>query len=359
MGLFDMFGAGGGTAAIQIGATMVGAGTNLEGNVVFTGGTRAQQITKVTMRVSQSRTTMQMTKEGPRPHTESRDVVPTFQIHGPTQSTPGQPQAFAFSIPIPAGAPPSVPGQLGYHVHAGIDIPGEVDAGATVQITVVGGMGAQMPMQPAPMGMPPQGFGQMPPQPGFGQMPPQPGFGQMPPQPGFGQMPPQPGFGQMPPQPQGFGQMPPQPGFGQMPPQPQGFGQMPPQPGFGQMPPQPQGFGQMPPQQGYGQMPPQPQGFGQMPPQQGYGQMPPQQGYGQMPPQPGYGQMPPQPGYGPMPPPMGAGPTIGTHVVAQHPSGHWAPGRVAGLQNGMVGVDWDDPKLGASTWVGAHQIRVK
>ena len=318
MGLFDMFGAGGGTAAIQIGATMVGAGASLEGNVVFTGGKRAQQITKVTMRVSQSRTSMHMTKEGPRPHTESRDVVPTFQIHGPTQSTPGQPQAFAFSIPIPQGAPPSVPGQLGYHVHAGIDIPGEVDAGATVEITIVGGAGAQMPMQAA------MGVGMGGPVPGYGA-----------PQPGFGQMPPQPGMA-----------MPPQPGLGQMPPQP-GFGPMPPPPGFGQMPPQP-GFGQMPPQPGYGQMPPQP----------GYGQMPPQPGYGQMPPQPGYGQMPPQPGYGQMPP-MGGGPAIGTHVVAQHPSGQWAPGRVAGMQNGMIGVDWDDPMLGASTWVGAHQIRVK
>jgi len=265
MGLFDVFGAGGGTAAIQIGATMVGAGSALQGNVVFTGGKRAQQITAVTMRVSQSHQSMKMTKEGPRQHTESRDVIPSFQISGATQSVPGQPQMFPFSINIPAAAPPSIQGQLSYTLHANIDIPGEVDAGASVPLTIVGG---QMPMQ-------------------------------------------QPMMGQMPQQPMGYPQ---QPMMGQMPQQPMGYPQ---QPMMGQMPQQPM----------MGQMPQQPMGYGQMPPQ--------------------------------MPPPMAMPLQMGSFVVALHPSGNWAPGRVTAMQNGMIGVDWEDPKLGASSWVGADQVRVK
>ena len=315
MGLFDVFGAGGGTAAIQIGSTMVGAGSSLEGNVVFTGGKRAQQITRVTMRVSQSTTSMQMTKEGPRQHTQSRDVVQSFQIAGPATSTPGQAQAFPFSINIPQGAPPSQPGHLSYAIHANVDIPGEVDAGATVQLTVVGGgMGAQMPMQP-PMGQMPMGMAQPP-----MMAPPVPGYG-APPQMGMPQMPPPMGAPQM------------------------GMPQMPPQPGYPQMPPQ-MGMPQMPPQMGMPQMPPQP----------GYPQMPPQPGYPQMPPQPGYPPMPPQPQMG-MPPMQ---PQMGSFVVALHPqTGQWAPGRITAMQNGMFGVDWDDPMLGASTWVAAGQLRVK
>jgi hypothetical protein len=48
---------------------------------------------------------------------------------------------------------------------------------------------------------------------------------------------------------------------------------------------------------------------------------------------------------------------MGQHVSAQHANGNWYPGRVAALQNGMVGVDWDDPNLGQSSWVHPHQVR--
>jgi hypothetical protein len=50
-------------------------------------------------------------------------------------------------------------------------------------------------------------------------------------------------------------------------------------------------------------------------------------------------------------------PQVGSHVTAQHPSGQWYPGRIVQMQNGMIGVDWDDAKLGQSTWVHAHQVR--
>lgn len=51
---------------------------------------------------------------------------------------------------------------------------------------------------------------------------------------------------------------------------------------------------------------------------------------------------------------------VGMHVVAQHPqNGQWFGGKVVAMQQGMVGVDWDDAKLGQSTWVQMHAIRPK
>jgi hypothetical protein len=51
------------------------------------------------------------------------------------------------------------------------------------------------------------------------------------------------------------------------------------------------------------------------------------------------------------------GHSIGAHVSAQHPNGNWYPGRIVAMQNGMIGVDWDDAKLGQSSWVQPHQVR--
>ncbi|MFO0713674.1 MAG: hypothetical protein U0353_27725 [Sandaracinus sp.] len=56
-------------------------------------------------------------------------------------------------------------------------------------------------------------------------------------------------------------------------------------------------------------------------------------------------------------PAKGGGLAIGAHVTAQHANGSWYPGRVVAMQNGMIGVDWDDAKLGQSSWVQPHQIR--
>jgi hypothetical protein len=53
----------------------------------------------------------------------------------------------------------------------------------------------------------------------------------------------------------------------------------------------------------------------------------------------------------------GGGVAMGARVVAQHPNGTWYPGRVVGMQNGMVGVDWDDAKLGQSSWVQPQLVR--
>jgi hypothetical protein len=49
---------------------------------------------------------------------------------------------------------------------------------------------------------------------------------------------------------------------------------------------------------------------------------------------------------------------MGQGVFAEHPKlGGWHPGRIVALQNGMVGVDWADPKLGESSWLQPHQVQ--
>ncbi len=52
-----------------------------------------------------------------------------------------------------------------------------------------------------------------------------------------------------------------------------------------------------------------------------------------------------------------AAPAIGAPVHAQWQDGQWHPARVVAHQNGMVGVDWDNPALGQSSWVQPHQVR--
>ena len=51
--------------------------------------------------------------------------------------------------------------------------------------------------------------------------------------------------------------------------------------------------------------------------------------------------------------------SIGMHVHAQWQDGNWHAGKVVAVENGMIGVDWDDPNLGASTWVQPHQVAAK
>jgi hypothetical protein len=384
MGLFDMFGAGGGSASFQLQSPMVQAGQAVTGNIVFTGGKRAQQITRITLKMTQETRSMQMTNTGPQPHTQARDVVPAFQVAGGFQSTPGQPQAFPFQIPVPQGAPGTQAGQVTYHVRASVDIDGEPDPGASAEIQVVGGMQPQMqqPMMGQPMGMQ---------QPMMGQpMMQQPMMGQP-----MGMQ--QPMMGQpMMQQPMG---MQPQMMGGQMQiangthvlAQWGGDGQMHPgrvvgfqngmygvdwdEPRLGattwvyqqQMQMGQQGMGQMGMQKGmdpmHKGMDPMHKGMDPMhkgmdPMQKGHDPYAQQKGMDAM--QKGQDPYAQQKGHDPYAQQKGGMQLqIGTHVNAQHPSGHWAPGRVAGVQNGMVAVDWDDPKLGQSTWVQPGQVQSK
>ena len=414
MGLFDMFGAGGGKVAIQPQSAHVSAGGALAGAVGFQGGSRAQQITNITIKLVMDQTTTQMTQQGPRQTSQTRDVVPAQQVTGPFTSTPGQVQQFPFNLMIPAGVPNTTPGAVKYRLVASADIDGEIDPGANVEIQVVGGA-------PVQAGMPGQMPGAMP-----GQMP-----GQM--MPGMmagamhGQMGAMPGqMGAMP------GQMP-----GQMPMAPAGPPQMGQQVmaqwqdgnwhpavvvamqngmyGVDWVNPQLGQSSWVYPQQVQAQPPMAPPGMpmgmpGQpgMMPQPGMMQpgMPMQQG---MPVQPGmsapqasamkaqmnaqHAAQPmhakahdphamqkgaaPQVAKGGFEPHKGAaaapqkggfephkgggapagGVSMGMHVYAQWQDGNWHPGRVVAMQNGVIGVDWDDPKLGQSSWVQPHQVR--
>ncbi len=150
MGLFDMFGAGGGSLTIQPSTPHVAAGQMIVGNVVFQGGTRSQQINALTIRLTQDARSMQMTNQGPQPRSESRDVVPATPLTQPVQTTPGQPMSFPFQLQLPTSLPGSVPQQMSYHLRATADIPGEVDPGASIEIHVVGDAQPGM-MQPGMM----------------------------------------------------------------------------------------------------------------------------------------------------------------------------------------------------------------
>lgn len=47
---------------------------------------------------------------------------------------------------------------------------------------------------------------------------------------------------------------------------------------------------------------------------------------------------------------------VGAYVMAQWSDGNWHPGTVVQIGQGMYGIDWENPKLGASTWVAANQV---
>lgn len=48
---------------------------------------------------------------------------------------------------------------------------------------------------------------------------------------------------------------------------------------------------------------------------------------------------------------------IGAKVHAQWQDGNWYPAQVVAIQNGMIGVDWIDARLGASSWLQPTQVR--
>ncbi len=130
MGLFDVFGAGGGKLALQIQSPTVQAGGMLAGVVTFTGGKRAQQIKVLTGRLGCSITA------GGAP--QSTEVVPTFTIAAAFTSSSGQTQTFPFQVQVPPTAYGSVPGAVSYTFSVGADIDGEIDPGASANINVNG-----------------------------------------------------------------------------------------------------------------------------------------------------------------------------------------------------------------------------
>jgi hypothetical protein len=281
MGLFDAFGAGGGKLNIEPQAVQVSPGTQLRGRVSFTAGKRAQQITNIKLRFTQTMNQMVQGPQGPQSQSHSTPVCPEVQLAGAFATEPGNRYDFPFEFQLPAQMVSSTPGQMSYRLHASADIDGEVDPGDGQDIQVVGG---QMPMAQGMVGMPGQRM--MGGQPMMG-MP-----GQAMPAPMMGQ--PQMG----------------QPMMGQ--------------PQMGGVP------GQM-----MGAAAPAVAMAGAMMGAMGQG-MP--------------GMQPAMPGV-----PQGFAP--GTPVLAQWQDGQFHPARVVQLQNNMVAVDWDNPALGASSWVQMHQVQ--
>jgi hypothetical protein len=380
---------------------------------VFTGGKRAQDITNIAIRMTLEQRGTRMTPQGPQPHTESREVVPRTVVTQAFSSTPGQPSSFPFQLTVPGGLPSTTQGAVTYHLRASADIDNEVDPGASQEVQVLGTGPAMAQGMPGQM-MPGQGMpGQMMPGQGMpGQMMP----GQMPGQGMPGQM--MPGMAGMAGVAAGMagmaGQMMPGQGMpGQMMP-----GQMPgqgmpgqPMPGFqigtrvmaqwqdgqfhpgriqfaqngmyyvdweeahlGQTTPvYPQQMQLHPQQHGA----PQAAGYAQQAVKQDMGkqgikhdpyaaqaskQDPYAKGHVEKGGHDPYAKGAAPGGHDPYA--KGAAPggalNVGAAVMAQHPQNQqWYPGRVAAVQNGMVGVDWDDEALGASSWVspGAVQPR--
>ena len=53
---------------------------------------------------------------------------------------------------------------------------------------------------------------------------------------------------------------------------------------------------------------------------------------------------------------MPAALVVGARVIAQWQDGNWYGARIVATNNGLYGVDWEDPALGSSAWVQATQV---
>ena len=330
MGLFDMFGAGGGKLGIQPQSSQVTPGGGLAGAVGFQSGSRPQQITSITLKLVLNETRIEQTPQGPQQRTHARDVVPPQTLSGPFTTTPGQTHPFTFNLAIPHGLPNSTPQLASYRLVAAADIDGEIDPGATVDIQVVGGSNPAM-MGGMPGAMPGAMMGGMP-----GAMP-----GAM-----MGGMP-------APVAPVQIGS----PVMGQwqdgqwhagrvVAMQNGMFGVDWDNPALGQsswlQPQQVQLVGAM-----MGSAPMMSPGMGAPPPAK-----PSHDPYSKQ-----AHEVQAKSSHDPSGKQAHAAPAIGAPVHAQWQDGHWHPARVVAHQNGMVGVDWDNPALGQSSWVQPHQVR--
>lgn len=154
MGLFDAFGVGGGSLSLQIQFNRVQAGGVVQGQAVFQGGRRAQQVTNVTVRVNQ---TLQTPQPSGQLMQQTRELVPTMTVSGPFTAQSGQTYAFPFQFQVPPDAWATTPNMASYRIVGNVDIDGEIDPGAGVDLHVDGApYPVHAPM--APMGKPQPGY---------------------------------------------------------------------------------------------------------------------------------------------------------------------------------------------------------
>jgi hypothetical protein len=351
MGLFDMFSGGGGSVSVRADSQQVSANGPLAGAVAFQGGTKAQQITNIKVKLVMEQVGMEMAlvngQQVQRQTTHSRDVIPFFEVTGAFQSTPGQVAQFPFNVQLPMGLMNSMPGQVKYRLVATADIDNAIDPGSNVEIQIVGGTPAAQGMMPGQGMM--QGQGMMPPMP----MPMAPPMAPAPLQIGSQVM------GQW----QDGSWYPgvivamqngmigvdwANPQLGQ-------HSWLQPQ----QVQPQPMMQQQQQPMMMQQQAQPMMAPAGKFGPQAVQQVAQPQAQKGHDP----YAKGAPDPYAKGSPAGKGGaapgGVQIGAPVHAQHPSGQWYPGRVVALQNGLIGVDWDEPKLGESIWLQPQQVVAK
>jgi hypothetical protein len=390
MGLLSAFGFGGGKLDAQLEGKQFTAGGALHGRVIFKAGKRQQEIKNITANVSVTTYKTEPGPNGPQRNSQTDTFVKNQQITGPFVSQPGNTYEYELAIPLPEDLYNSDP-DVSYRLKVSADIDGELDPGDGEAFTVVGGRpfpkpviepapqaAAQPAAVPASMPVPALAVGDdvlaqfsdgswqqakviafsgtmaavdwVDPRLGASTwvqsqqvMPAAP-----PPAPPVA--PPL-----VPGQPYAV-----PPGMGQPYAVPPGMGQpyaVP--PGMGQ-PREGQPFPGQP-------LPGQPTVPAQLFPGQpmpAQAPVPGQAFSGQpvagqpIPGQPFPGQ--PLPGQPILAMPVVQQPLgVGAPVLAQWTDGNWYPGTVVQMQGSMVGVDWEDPRLGASSWVQGHQAQLR
>jgi hypothetical protein len=357
MGLFSALGFGGGKLDLQLKGKQVTAGSELQGRVTFKAGKRQQEVKAITANVRVTTYKMQPGPNGPQRNSQTDTLVKDKQISGPFVSHPGNSYDYEFTIPLPADLYNS-DADVEYRLGLSADIDGEVDPGDGEPFTVVGGKPFPKAVLPTSPPVPAQPVGASASLPGQGLAV---GAGVLAQwtdgswqqakvisssgnliavdwvDPGLGAsmwlqshqvLPAAAPAG--PPMAPPFvpGQLPAQPAA------PQAFQA---QPGAGQPFVGQQGMGQPVPGQAFAG-------------QQMMGQPIPGQAFAVQP-------VPGQPMMA-MPVPQQT-PGVGARVLAQWTDGNWYPGTVVQVQGSLVGVDWEDPRLGASAWVQAHQVQAR
>lgn len=343
MGLLSALGFGGGKLDVKLASKHVSAGSDLRGQVIFKGGKRAQDVKAITASVALTTYGNEQGPNGPQRVSRSETIVKGSPVAGGFTVEPGATQAFDFAIPLPRDLYDSE-ADVEYRLSMSADIDGELDPGDGEVFHVSGGKRFPKPVVPAVAPAPPTGYPPVP----AGVPGPAPAMGadvlaqwtdgswqQARVVGSNGNM-------------IAVDWMDPRFGASTWVQSHQVMAAAPP-------PPAPSGFpAPFPAQTAVGQpFPGQPVMGQQVPGQPLPGQPLPSQPYAGQP----YGA--PQP----MAPPMMAMPVmpsplaIGARVLAQWGDGNWYPAAVVQLQGTMVGVDWEDPRLGASAWVQQGQVQ--
>ena len=139
MGLFKMFGAGGGKLDVVLDSPQFAAGTAISGVAKFIGGKRDQVIDALTLGVSCTLYTTEQTPNGPRKKSTVQQIVPKTTLATGVTSQAGGLLEFRFSYPLNPSVYSSKPGEVEYRLFASADIDGEVDPGDNEVFTVING----------------------------------------------------------------------------------------------------------------------------------------------------------------------------------------------------------------------------